>query len=131
MRPIVAWSVLSVLFGVAVVSAPWGVDAAEPKWTTKDIMKKGHTPTKTSLAAKVIKGEATPEDKKLLLEMYESLALNMPAKGDAESWKTLTTALVDAAKGVIEAKTEKDDEGAREKLNQAVNCGACHKSHKS
>jgi hypothetical protein len=126
MRPIVAWSVLSVLFGVAVVSAPWGVDAAEPKWTTKDIMKKGHTPTKTSLAAKVIKGEATPEDKKLLLEMYESLALNMPAKGDAESWKTLTTALVDAAKGVVEGK-----EGASEQLNKAVNCGTCHKAHKS
>jgi hypothetical protein len=126
MRPIVAWSLLSVVFGIAIVAAPWGADAAEPKWTTKEIMKKGHTPPKSSLAAKVIKKEGNAEDKKLLLEMYEALAQNKPAKGDDESWKTLTSALIDAAKGVVEGK-----EGAEEKLNEAVNCGNCHKAHKA
>ena len=49
----------------------------------------------------------------------------MPTKGDAESWKEKTGALVDAAKAVEEGK-----EGATKDLKKAMDCKACHTVHK-
>jgi hypothetical protein len=66
-----------------------------------------------------VKGEATEDEKKRLLELYEALAANSPPTGGAESWKEKAEALVAALKS--------DDGKALEK---AVNCGSCHKAHK-
>lgn len=120
LRPFAAGSfaVLALLLGTSFC-------AAEPKHSIKEVMKKGHVPPKSSLVTKVIKGEASAEDKKLLVELYTSMDESEPPKGDKADWKKLTKALLDAAKAI-----EGGDEAAREKLNEAVNCGNCHRAHK-
>ena len=57
--------------------------------------------------------------------MLVALSKNEPPKGDADSWKKLTGALVKAAKGCVDGDA---DAGAA--LRKAGNCGACHKKHK-
>jgi hypothetical protein len=118
-----SWLVVAGVLGCLAVS---GLSAAEPKYTTKEIMKQGHVPPGKSLVARVIKGEASAEEKKLLVELYEALGQNEPPKGDKAEWQKLTKALLEAAKGV-----EAGDAGAGEKLNEAVQCGTCHKAHKA
>lgn len=95
---------------------------ADGKYSTKDVMTKAH---KSGLAKKVVKGTATADEKKLLVELYESMAANKPTKGDAENWKKLNDELVAAAKAV-----EQGTAGAGERLGKAMNCGACHSKHK-
>lgn len=107
------------------ILAASGFCSAEPKISIKEVMKKGHVPPKSSLVSKVIKGEASAEEKKLLVEMYTALDESEPPKGDKADWKKLTKTLLDAAKAL-----EGGDDGAREKLNEAVNCGNCHRGHK-
>jgi hypothetical protein len=100
-----------------------GAEDAKPKYTIKEVMK--ITAGKDKLLAKVNEGKGTDEDKKKILEAYEELAKNTPKKGDAESWKKLTTAIVAAAKDVVEGK-----EGATDALKKATKCGDCHSAHK-
>jgi hypothetical protein len=95
------------------------------KYTISDVMKKAHG-GKTGLLNKVKSGMATDAEAKTLLEMYQALAKAKPPQGDADSWKTKTTALVEGAKLVVDGKK---DEGVT-KLNGAANCKACHSVHK-
>ena len=88
----------------------------------KEVMK---TCMKGGLCKTVASGKATDEEKKKLVAMFEDLAKNKPPKGDEESWKKLTGALVEAAKACAEGK-----EGAGEALGKAANCAGCHKGHK-
>ena len=97
-------------------------DDDKPKHKIKEVMK---IAMKEGLNKKVAGGKATDEEKKQLLELYESLAKNEPPKGEKDSWKEKTGALVDAAKGVVEGT-----EGSDKELAKAANCGACHKEHK-
>lgn len=90
--------------------------------TIKEVMA---TCMKGGLCTKVAKGEASADEKKKLVEMFTALAADKPPKGDAESWKAKTTALLDAAKAAAEGK-----EGAGDKLKAAANCMACHSAHK-
>lgn len=90
-------------------------DAEEPKFTVKEVMKLH----KDKVHEKFQDGSATEEEKKQLIEGYEALTKNKPPKGDAESWKTKTDALLKAVK-------DDDVEG----FKKAVNCGACHSAHK-
>ena len=53
------------------------------------------------------------------------MAANKPPKGEEESWKAKTGALLSAAKECAEGK-----EGAGDKLKAAANCMECHKAHK-
>ncbi len=102
---------------VALVVTTWlAVKAEETKYTVKDVMK---TAMKGGLCKKVADGQASDEEKKQLLAMFESMAAAKPAKGDEASWKEKTGALVEAAK--------KGDGAA---LKKAANCKACHDSHK-
>lgn len=97
-------------------------DEKKPKYTIKEVMKKAH---KDGLMKKLAAGDGTKEDAETLVSLYEALAKSKPPKGDAESWKTKTKVLVEAAKEVVEKKP-----GAGEKLQKAANCAECHKAHK-
>jgi hypothetical protein len=94
----------------------------KPKYTIKEVMKAAH---KDGLKDKVVKGEASKEEKQMLLDLYTALSQNTPKKGDAKEWKDATTPIVEAAKAVVE-----DKDGAGKKLNMAVNCKNCHTKFK-
>ena len=91
-------------------------DDAKPKHSIKNVMKKG---MKGGLCKKVASGKASDDEKKLLVEMFTAMAASKPPRGDADSWKTKTSALLKAAQ---------DGNGAA--LKKAANCAACHKAHK-
>ena len=108
-----------VAFGCFIVSLS-GQD--KPKYSIKDVMQKAH---KGGLMKKVSQGKATPEEKKQLIEFYESLAANKPPKGDEAEWKVKTTAILAAARAAAEG-----DEATAKKLSDTVNCMECHQAHK-
>ena len=91
-------------------------DDAKPKHSIKNVMKKC---MKGGLCKKVAGGEASDDEKKLLVEMFTALAASKPPRGDADSWKAKTSALVKAATA-----------GDNAALKKAANCAACHKVHK-
>jgi hypothetical protein len=96
----------------------------KPKYTTKEVMKTAH---KGGLTKKVAKGEASAEEKKQLLELYEALAANKPPMGDDASFKEKAAELVAAAKEAVEGKP-----GAADKVNAIfMKCMGCHQAHKS
>jgi hypothetical protein len=123
-------------FGLAVLTlavASMGVFRAadnDPKYTIKEVMKMAHTPKEEgskdpTLYAKVSSGKASKEEMAKLLELYSALPANKPPQGDADAWKTKTTALVDATKAVIDGT-----DGADKKLKAAAACMECHKVFK-
>jgi hypothetical protein len=112
--------VLGLLVGLTVLRA---ADDA-PKYTIKEVMKMAHSGD-SSLYKKVAAGKASKDDKQKLVDLYTALAANTPTKGDADSWKEKTTALLDAAKEVQDGK-----EGAAKDLKKAADCKACHQVHK-
>lgn len=97
-------------------------DDKEPKYAIKDVMKEA---MKGGLLKKVASGDASDEEKKTLHEMLVALGKNEPKKGEAESWKELTTALAKAGKAAVDG-----DEKAGEMLTKAATCKACHDKHK-
>ena len=80
---------------------------------------------KGGLCKKVAGGKASDEEKAQLLTMFKALGAAKPKKGDAESWKTKTTALVAGAQAAVDGKKT-----AGGLLNKAANCKACHSVHK-
>jgi mono/diheme cytochrome c family protein len=97
-------------------------DEAKPKHSIKEVMKAAH---KDGLLKKVASGQGTKEDAQHLLELYKALGDNKPPKGDHESWKAKTLAIIEAAQEVVDGKP-----GAGERLTKAANCAECHKVHK-
>src|SRR5271168_3626432 len=67
----------------------------------KAVMKEA---MKGGLCKKVASGKASDDEKKHLVELFESLAKTTPPRGDADDWKTRTTALVEAAHAVVDGK---------------------------
>ena len=116
------WSGLTIL--AAAVSIGWGTGDRTDELTIKDIMHEAHRKP-DELLKKVATGQATEQQKKRLLELYEALAKNEPPQGDASSWKAKTDLLIAAAKAAVEGKP---DAGAQ--LNKAANCKSCHEEHK-
>lgn len=88
----------------------------------KDVMQKC---MKGGLCKKVASGEASDEEKAQLVVMFKAMSVAKPPKGDAESWKEKTAALV---KGAEAAKA--GDANAGKLLMAAANCKACHSVHK-
>ena len=86
-----------------------------PKHTIKQVMKEAH---KDGLLKKVAGGQGNKEDAEKLLSLYKSLGDNKPPKGDPESWKAKTVALIRAAQDVVDNK-----DGAPARLQAAANCG--------
>jgi hypothetical protein len=112
------------LCGGVALNAVFAADAAKPKYTIKEIMKQAHE-GKTSLSKRVSDGMGTKADFAKLLDYYKAMALQSPPKGDAESWKTKTAALVTATEGLVAGK---DD--ALTAYKTAVDCKACHTLHR-
>ncbi len=116
------------LVGMAVVViASWTCVAAEdepaaPKHTIKDVMTNAH---KEGLLKKVLSGDASQQEKLILLDHYVSLAENTPPKGEKASWSDKTNAIVVAA-----AKVAVGRDGSLDVLKVTTNCAACHKVHK-
>lgn len=97
-------------------------DDDKPKYTTKQVMK---VAMKGGLCKKVASGNASDDEKKELHGMLVALAKNKPTKGEADSWKKLTSALTKASKAVMDGEA-----GAADMLKKAANCKACHDKHK-
>jgi hypothetical protein len=112
---------LGVLGGLATYQA---ADTEKPKYSIEEIMDKAHK-GKNSLLKKVVTGKADGDQKKELLGLYQDLAKNKPEKGSQDDWKKRTTAMVGAAKDVVD-----DKPGAAGKLGKTVNCKGCHELHK-
>src|SRR5579884_2975577 len=121
---VMAVMVLSLAAGLGVFQA---ADEAKPKYDIEEIMQKAHKAPKgkASLLQQVIKGKASEEQKKQLLEYYQELAKNKPPKGDAKDWKRRTNALIVAAQDALAGKPN-----AARALQSAAKCGDCHKAHK-
>src|SRR5260370_23911049 len=105
-------------------------DKEDRKSSFKEVMKMAHRVEKgskdPSLYQKVADGKATKDDKAKLLELYSALPANKPPKGDADAWKKSTTAIVDAAKGVVDGKAD-----AEKNLKMAMACLDCHKAFRA
>jgi hypothetical protein len=101
-----------------------GAADTKPKYDIETIMEKAHDED-NGIFHKVVAGKATDEQKKTLLELYTELGKNKPPKGEAKSWKEKTTALVAAAKEVVDGK----EDGVKD-LKKAANCKGCHSIHK-
>jgi hypothetical protein len=98
--------------------------ADDPKNTIKDVMLKAHDKD-SGLLGKVVGGKASKDEKQELAELYADLAKNKPAKGNPQSWKQKTDALVAVSKDVVAGK-----QGAEARLRAAANCMGCHAAHK-
>lgn len=123
MRLVVALCAVGICVGGFALSTQGQEKKDEEKVTIKQVMQKAH---KAGLLKDlVVKGDATDEQKAELLKLYKGLAANKPPKGDAESWKTKTKALVDAAQAAVDGK-----DNAVQLLTKASNCKACHDAHK-
>ncbi len=88
------------------------------KYTMKEIMTEGFK-ADDNLKDLILDGNATAEQKAKFIDYVENLAQFEPHKGDADSWKEKTDALLVAVKG-----TNLDA------LKKATNCKACHSVHK-
>ncbi len=102
----------------------------------KEIMIKGHKGTdaylgKIKTAVKGEKWEDAQKYAKTLAVFGEALGKNKPAKGDADSWKTLTEKYATSTKALADAADKKDAKAANTALGAiGGSCGACHKVHK-
>ena len=90
--------------------------------TLKGIMK---TAFKGDLVKAVGTGKATDEQKEKMLTFAKAMTKLKPPRGEEESWKEKTKALVEATQACVDAK---DD--AASLFKTAANCAACHRSHK-
>ena len=125
------WSLLTVvalsLTYTAVVRAQ-GAAEAKPKYTIKEVMKQSHTPPKQGekpLVQLVLAGDATPEQKQKLLDLYISLAENEPPKGDKEAWAKKTAPVILGAAMIVVGR-----ENGADVLKKATVCASCHKDFK-
>lgn len=107
----------------SLVGLSFVLQAAEPA-SIKDVMNKAHR-GKPALCAKCVQGKATADEKKTLLALYEDLAKAEPPKGDKESWKAKTDALIKAARGLVDG-----DKKAVAAYKKALDCKGCHSVHK-
>jgi hypothetical protein len=121
-----------VLIGLALQSSAEEND--KPKYTIKEVMQKAH---KGGLLEKVVKGEASADEKKELVELYVALGKNTSPRGEdkeldertaamlRKDWDEITAAMIKAAKDVVAGK-----EGAARELKKAVRCKNCHEAAK-
>ena len=120
-----ALAAVGLLAGLALSRAA----ADKPKYSIKEVMQKAHKDDKdnnvVSIVSKIKAGTASDDEKKQLVELYTALGQNQPPKGDTDSWKSKTDALLTAAKEVADGK----DAGVGD-LKKAADCVACHSVHK-
>jgi hypothetical protein len=88
--------------------------------TVNDIMVKAHGKGGKGggLRKKVIDGDASKEEAKQLIDLYNALAGSKCPKGDAADWKERTAAVAKLAKSGEAADLKK------------IDCKGCHDGHK-
>jgi len=138
-RTMIQMSLVAAL-GLSATLLAYGAATASPLAdetpTVKEIMTKGHKGTDAYLAkikgaVKDGKWEDAQKYAKTLAFFGESLGKNKAAKGDADSWKTLSEKYAASTKAVFEATEKKDAKAANAGLAAiGASCGACHKVHK-
>ncbi|HAM72858.1 MAG TPA: hypothetical protein DCM86_14550 [Verrucomicrobiales bacterium] len=120
----IAVAALALLSGFAVQ-----LQAADSKdeETIKEVMKSYHKAPKGTdpVCKKASNGQASKEELAKLVAGYRELCDTKPPKGDAASWKEKTKKLLAAAESL-----EKGTPGGLEAYKEAVNCKACHSTHK-
>jgi hypothetical protein len=99
----------------------------KPKNDIPSVMEMAHKGGQNSLKTRVATNKGEKADAEKLLALYEDLSKNKPPKGEAASWKTKTTAMVAAAKKLVD---DPKDKAAGQALNRVVNCKACHDAHR-
>ncbi len=116
----------TMLAGGALVWAQEGGDDdsknGAAKYAIKQVMEQAH---KEGLLTKVVDGQASADEKALLLDLYLSLLENDPPKGDAQAFHAKAAEAVVAAARVVVGR-----DGAEAEIKKAVNCAACHREHK-
>lgn len=127
-------AVLGVMAMFLAVSASAQDKKEEKVPTISEIMVKGHKGTdayiaKIKAAAKGEKWDDAKEYAKTLAFFGEALSKNKPPKGDADSWKALTTKYADATKLTLKGAEDKDAKTIAKGL-AGIDCGGCHKAHK-
>ena len=98
--------------------------AAQEYKSIKDAMSATHK-GKESMIAKIRDGKGSDEEHKKALSVWEYIATQKPPQGDDASWKSKTSALISAAKELVEKKP-----GALDKVKATSDCKACHSVHK-
>lgn len=78
-----------------------------------------------SLASRARMGEAEDEELDFLLRNYRELAAAPPPKGEVDSWRTRTAALVGATEALIAHAPD-----ALHRYTAALDCRACHDAHR-
>jgi hypothetical protein len=112
------------LIPLALTSSSTG--APKPKYTIKQVMKeaiKGHS----ALVKKACKGTATADELAKMIEYFRAMTECIPPKGDLDSWKEKSGALLDAA---MKVQKSPQDAAASLALENAVECRQCHNPHK-
>jgi hypothetical protein len=93
----------------------------------EDAMKKYHkAPEGTDATCKkVTAGTATADELAAILKSYQAMCAETPPKGDKAEWVKKNQALISAVK-----KIQAGDASGVSEYKKAVNCKACHTSHK-
>ena len=122
-------TLIAAVFAIASIAQSAHHEGSEMPIDIHDIMEKGLKDDRRAgtvgLKTKVLKGEATVDEKKDLLAMFLSLEKFKVEKGDQEAFDAKADALTDAMIGVMAGV-----DGSLAKLEDAVNCKACHSEHK-
>ena len=115
---------LHLIVALAVLGSSSAIFASE---IIEDAMKKYHkAPEGTDPTCKKISaGTATDAEVSEVLKSYEAMCAEAPPKGDKAEWVKKCQALIAAVKKI----QAKDAAGVSE-YKKAVNCKACHTSHK-
>jgi mono/diheme cytochrome c family protein len=97
------------------------------KYSISEVMQTAHAGKENErLIDKVWSGRASKSEKEQLVELYSSLPLDKPVRGEIAEWKERTEALLAAAKAVANG-----EKGAEAKLGKAANCAVCHSAHRN
>ena len=114
---------LSIVAGLLSLVVLLGAAPQEFK-SIKEAMSTTHK-GKESMVNKIREGKGSDEEHKKALAVWEYISTQKPPQGDEASWKAKTTALIAAAKELVEKKP-----GALEKVKATSDCKACHSIHK-
>ena len=116
-------------------SVPASADDKSP--TNEEIMKKLHGKNGSHKLIKKALDGGSPDwatitkHAKIYADLSALLEKNKPEKGDAASWKKLSTAYAKEAKALSDAAAKKDANKAKEVFGKLTeSCDTCHENHR-
>jgi len=130
MRKLLALAAMVAVGAVVTASASFAEEKEEEKkpMSIHDVMEKGFKGGKSLYRAVTNKKkESTKEQNEKFLGMLKDMAKQKPPKGDEESWKKFTTAMIEPAEMIVKGE---EVEKAKLALKKSASCAKCHKAHK-